>query len=159
MIHIERLLNVKGNQSQRMGSCPQENPSGVFGNEISAWLGMANTCNTLYFWFFIEFSAGMNKVDPSQVFKASFQTSSSLRQSEQLPGRWNLLAPSNLLCVIFIITKLAVLSCGILGNVVFFSLNPEILNDVMFLLHKVEAGMEVEQSSTLRRRKELWPKL
>lgn len=77
MIHIERLLNVKGNQSQRMGSCPQENPSGVFGNEISAWLGMANTCNTLYFWFFIEFSAGANKVDPSQVFKASFQTSSS----------------------------------------------------------------------------------
>lgn len=83
----------------------------------------------------------------------------ALSQSEQLPGRWNLLAPSNLLCVIFIITKLAVLSCGILGNVVFFSLNPEILNDVMFSLHKVEAGMEVEQISTLRRRKELWPKL
>lgn len=82
----------------------------------------------------------------------------ALCQSEQLPGRWNLLAPSNLLCVIFIITKLAVLSCGILGNVVFFSLNPEILNDVMFLLHKVEARMEVEQSGTQRRRKELWPK-
>lgn len=81
-----------------------------------------------------------------------------LCQSEQLPGRWNLLAPSNLLCIIFIITKLAVLSCGLLGNVVFFSLNTEILNDMMFLLHKVEAGMEVEQSSTLRRSKELWPK-
>lgn len=36
-------------------------------------------------------------------------------------------------------------------------MNPEILNDVMFLLHKVEAGTEVEQSSA-EKSKELRPK-
>lgn len=40
----------------------------------------------------------------------------ALCHSEQLPGRWNLQAPSNLLCVIFIITKLVVMwdlrKCG-----------------------------------------------
>lgn len=46
-------------------------------------------------------------------------------------------------CIVFIITKLAVLSCRILGYMVFLYQNSEILDAGMFSVHEVEAGMEM----------------